>query len=313
PQAKAGQNRGLNEETPSSGTSNVAMDVLTNFLPPETEAVCNVRMEDLFRTPLGRAAFETPGSFRADALQKRLGFSIEEAQIIIQAWNFTKDWSFNVIHTSKPFSADTVKAALRAKPAAEKIEDQDYFILDANPWLAAVGKLGFVTALQLDPAKVTARKKPLALRIQDEQTLIVADEDILKEFLNKKGAFPRKQPKPKVAKEVPAARRSQSQEGASDPEFRAGRGRRQEAKAGGVGRRPGTSATPTDNADESRQSGEALTGTYLTIDQRLKEMLDRLDNKQPVAFVAVDTSAAGKAGVVPLSNRGSLASSVLPS
>src|SRR5262249_882489 len=52
----------------------------------------------------------------------------------------------------------------------------------------------------------------------------------------------------------------------------------------------------------------------LTIDPRLKDMMDRIDGKQPVASVAVDTRASGSAGLPPLGYKGMPgAPSVLPS
>jgi hypothetical protein len=299
------------EAAPVASTSNVSTEALTNFLPPDAEGVCNVRMQDLARTQLGHAVFETPGSFRVEALQKRLGLSVEDIQIIIQGWNFTKNWTFNVIHTTKPFSPDAVKTALRAKPVTEKIEEQDYFILDANPWLAAVGKLSFATALMVAPTRVPARTKPLAMRIYDDQTLIVADEDILKEFLKVKGTFPRSQQKPKVVKEdTKAAPRAPAQD-AADPELR-GRGPRgAPGGPGGAGAalRPGAQ-TPS---DESPKAEEPASGTYLTIDQRLKDMLDRVDTNQPVVSLALDSQAAGRAGLPPLGYKGPGAPTILPS
>jgi hypothetical protein len=294
------------EAAPVASTSNVSTEALTNFLPPDAEAVCNVRMQDLTRTQLGHAVFETPGSFRTEALQKRLGLSVEDIQIIIQGWNFTKNWTFNIIHTTKAFSPDAVKTALRAKPATEKIEEQDYFVLDANPWLAAVGKLSFATALMVAPARVPARTKPLAMRIYDDQTLIVADEDILKEFLKVKGAFPRSQSKPKVVKEdTKAAPKAPAQQ--FDPELRGGvRG-----PAGGA--RP-NAQTPAGGAnDEQPKPEETSSGTYLTIDQRLKDMLDRVDANQPVVSLALDSQASGRAGLPPLGYKGPGAPTILPS
>jgi hypothetical protein len=281
------------------GGNNYSMDVLTNFLPPETEAVCNLRMQDLTKTPLGRAVYQTPGSFRYDALEKKVGFPVEEMLIMIQGWNFSKNWTFNTLYlTQNKLNIDTLREALHAKPSAEKIDEWEYFVLEPNPWLAAVGKLSFATALQVDPAQVAARTstKSLAMHLYDAQTLIVADEDILKEFLKKGRVWEKKQAKPKVTKTT-VKRGDDTEE--VDPEIRGGRP--SSKKGGNTGLSLGgninpKAAAPKDD-DEKRKPGE---GTYLTIDQRLKEMMDRVDNKQPVISLAVDSRAASSAGLPPL-------------
>src|SRR5262249_13311673 len=154
------------------------------------------------------------------------------------------------------------------KPAAEKVDDQDYFVLAANPWLAAVGKLTFATALQVAPQKVPDRTKPLALRVHDEQTLIVADEDILKEFLKAHGSFPRaqRQPKPNPEQQQKAAPKAAPADDAGDGV------RRRSAARPGAGPAPGAAAQP---AEETNKTDEPASATFLTVDPRLKDMMDR--------------------------------------
>src|ERR1700719_2600504 len=65
------------KEEAAAGSA-VSAEFLTNLLPPDIEGVCLVHMQDLMRTTLGRAMFESPGSFRSEALQRRLGFSIDD-------------------------------------------------------------------------------------------------------------------------------------------------------------------------------------------------------------------------------------------
>src|SRR5262249_13566015 len=132
-------------------------DALNNLLPPDTEGVCNVRMRELLRTSLGRTIFETPGAFRDQALSQRLGFRMNDIDQLLQAWSFTQNWSFSVLHGTRPFQLESIKAALRLKPAPEgKIEDQEYFILEPNPWLDNLGRMTFALILQADPLKVPA-------------------------------------------------------------------------------------------------------------------------------------------------------------
>jgi hypothetical protein len=249
-------------------------EVLTNLLPPETEGVCNVRMRDLLRTSLGRTIFATPGAFRSEAIQQRLGLAVEDIDLLVQAWNFTHNWSFNVIHTTRPINQDALKAALRARPAPEgKIEDQEYFIVEPNAWLDSLGNVTFATLLQINPAGVPARTEKRALRFFDDQTLVLADLTPLKQFLAVKGRFP-----PKLQPKEAAPKDATAEEPAAVGRPIIPRGRR------------GAPAEPEPADTEAAQP--APSGSYLTINPNLKSMLDVVERKQPVTSLALDTQAA---------------------
>ena len=97
-----------------------SIEVLTNLLPPDTEGVCDVRLKDLMRTALGRTIFATPGSFRSEAIQQKLGLAVDDIDLLVQAWNFTQNWSFTVIHSLRPIQANKVKATLRAQAGSRR-------------------------------------------------------------------------------------------------------------------------------------------------------------------------------------------------
>ena len=254
----------------------VSMEVLTNLLPGDTEGACNVRMKDLIRTSLGRTIFGTPGAFRSEAIQQRLGLAVEDIDLLLQAWNFTQNWSFNVIHTVKPINLNAVKAALRARPAPEgRIEDQEYFVLDATPWLDSLGNIAFATLLQINPSQVPARSGARALRFVDDQTLILADLTPMKQFLAVKGHFPPKQ----QPKEAP--------KDAENPAAETGR-----PGAAIVPRGRGAPPPAEAPAAEGEGAAPASSGAYLTINPSLKTMLDLLERKQPVVALAADTQTA---------------------
>jgi hypothetical protein len=252
-----------------------SIEVLSNLLPPDTEGVCDVRLRDLIRTALGRTAFATPGAFRSEAIQQKLGLAVGDIDFLLQAWNFTHNWSFQVIHTIKPINRDAVKTALQAREAPEgKIEDQEYFLLDRNPWLDSLGRMTFAMQLQIDSAQVPPHSGPRALRIVDDQTLVLADLEPMKQFLAVKGRFPPKaQPK-----EAPKDGESAGNEtaGAGAPVIPRGR------------RFP---AAPEPQPGET-EAAPASSSSYLTINASLKNTLDLLARKQPVVSLAVDTQAA---------------------
>jgi Protein of unknown function (DUF1559) len=261
---------------PAAAAVPVSMEALTNLLPPDTEGTCNVRMKDLIRTSLGRTIFGTPGAFRSEAIQQRLGLAVEDIDLLLQAWNFTQNWSFNVIHTIRPINQNAIKAALRARPAPEgRIEDQEYFVLDANPWLDSLGNITFATLLQINPTQVPAHSGGRALRFFDDQTLLLADLAPMKQFLSVKGHFPPKQ----QPKEAP--------KDAENPPAETGR-----PGAGIVPRGRGAPPAAEPPAAETEGAAPASSGAYLTINPNLKTMLDLVERKQPVVSLAADTQAA---------------------
>jgi hypothetical protein len=253
-----------------------SIEVLTNLLPPDTEGVCDVRMKDLLRTSLGRTIFATPGAFRSEVIRQRLGLAVEDIDLLVQAWNFTHHWSFNVIHSLKPIHADTIKSALRARPAPEgKIEDQEYFLLEPNPWLDSLGKMSFAAQLQIDPAQVPAPAGKRALRIVDDQTLVLADLAPMKQFLAVKGRFPPKQQPKEPAKDANNPEETGQTPTAIIPRRRGGP--------------PQPAETPPADAEGAPPTSS---GAYLTINPSLKNVLDVVERKQPVVSLAVDTQAA---------------------
>jgi hypothetical protein len=281
------------EATPLVSANPVEM--ISNLLPPETEGICNINMSDLAKTPLGRVFFEMPGTFRAQALQQRTGLFVEDVDLFVQAWSFTHKWSLNVIHAGSPIKVEAVKAALRAKPAAEKIDNQEYFLLEPNRWLDTLGTLAFAAELQVSPDQVPKRSNPLAMRVYDAQTLIFADEAPLKDFLKVKWKFPAQKARPAVAK---AGAPAQPQ-APSAPSGAGGIGTMTSeapklSQAGGTAAETRAAATPAAPADDLSAS------TYLAIDPRLKSMLNRVQRRRPIVSLAVNTEAATKSGLPPL-------------
>src|SRR5262249_8309679 len=134
-------------------------EFITNLLPPTTEGVCCIRMQDLQKTALGRAIFDAPGAFDARALQKRLGFMVDDIDLLVLAWHFRENWALNILHTPKPMQPEVVKAALRAKAVAEKekIADQEYYVLERNSWMDQLGQSSFSLLVQTNAAMVPKR------------------------------------------------------------------------------------------------------------------------------------------------------------
>jgi hypothetical protein len=274
---------------------------ISNLLPPETEGVCNIHIADLMKTAVGRVLFELPGTFRGQALQKKLGIPVEDIDSMVQAWSFSKNWSLNVIHTSNPIKVEAVKSALRAKLAPEKIENQEYYLLEPNPWLDALGQLAFATVFQVNPARVPPRSKPyVALRIYDPRTLIFTDEDPLKTyFLKAKWKFT-----PPPSRAVAAAQPKAAAPPADEEAPQQGNIPRLSAsipkpKSLGGASEAGTAAPATGAAGAQAQA-DAGARRYLFINPGLKSMLNRVERRAPLVSLAVDTRAATGASIAPL-------------
>jgi Protein of unknown function (DUF1559) len=279
--------------------ASASKEFLTNLLPPDIEGVCTVHFQDLMKTAIGRAMFDSAGSFRPQALQEKLGFSVSDVDVIVQGWNFSQNWSLNVVHTTAPVNVEAVKATLRAKPA-EKGEGLEYFVLEANPWLDMLGRASFGMLFHTNSALVPARSGPLALCIYDAQTLIFGDVNPIKGFASHKGVFEHKAPDTSTAKKDEEAPKGgeEGSGGKPGPNNMAGMMGKMGGGPPGMGGRGGMGgpAGPGGNpaaAEQNKPEEAGPSGSYLTIsDAGLKTMLDRVEAKQPVISLALNTLAA---------------------
>jgi hypothetical protein len=293
------------EPPPVAARPSATLEAVTNMVPPDAEGLCNIRFQSLMSSELGRTIFMTRGAFLEGALSGRLGLTIGDIDLLIQAWNFTQNWKFSIVHSSKPLKPKQLITALQAKAAIgkDKIGDQEYFLLEPNPWLRQLGRMSFATILQLDLADVPNRPGTLAMRIVDDRTAVFGDLQPVQEFLKVKGRF--KQRPPEKPKEEPKPAEAAGQPRPGSPQIPGGvpaaavqgiRGR-----IGAPGQQPPQAVPPQEKQADKEEEKEAqpIPGTFLTIDPALKRMLDRVDRKKPVASLVVDLRAA-KDHVPPL-------------
>jgi hypothetical protein len=300
--ASSGQTAASEEKTeaaPQPGQT--TGEFITNLLPPTTEGVCCVRLQDLLKTALGRAVFN-PGPFDIEALEKKLGFLVDNVDLMVMAWNFRENWSLNALHATKPMDMNKVKAALRAVPQKEKIADQEYFVLEPNPRLDLLGHSTFSLLLQTRAADVPKRSGPLAMQIYDAQTLVFADLRPMQEFLKVKGRFPNQ------TAEAPKEEKTEEAQPAGGGSKMQGMAGMMGMMKGGAGGPPGGGMRPggggpgrPGQAQEPEPPAPVASGNYLTIRSQLKTMLDRLEAKKPIISLALDLQAASQSRVRPLS------------
>ncbi len=286
------------EEKPAAVAS---ADMITNLLPPDTEGVCAVRLNSFVQNPVGHAIFGAPGTFLVGGLQRNLGFSPADVDLLLQGWNFSSNWTINILHSTKPFDKNAIIAALKLKPADAKIQDQEYFVADNNPWLDALGRAAFARLVQTSPTRLTVRSGKLGARFYDDQTLVLADLVPLQTFLNAKGSFEyRKAAKPEEKKEEKEA---ETPAGGNDGKV--GRPNKQLGlvssgmSMGGEGAAGAQGANKPDAKPAEPETKESA--SYMTIAPNLKAMLDRLDTKKPMLSLAVESEPA-KGRVAALSS-----------
>ena len=90
--------------------------MVTNLLLPKTEGVCVVKLHNFIRSPMGNAIFAQPGTFLVGGLEKNLGFAPTDIDVFLQGWNFTSNWTMNIVHSTKAFDKNAIIAALKLKP-----------------------------------------------------------------------------------------------------------------------------------------------------------------------------------------------------
>lgn len=165
---------------------------ITNLLPNNTELVMNCNIKELRSNPFGRA-FETAGAFRRETLAEQLGLQLVEVERLVVARSTKEDWWFAVVHTSKPYDEKTVieKLGLQKQSRGPL---QDAYTADVGDWLTNVSRMfdGTSAAAPGDADK----KRLLAVRFIDSQTIVFSDVPIMEQFIKAKGRFDIKTAKP---------------------------------------------------------------------------------------------------------------------
>jgi hypothetical protein len=241
---------------------------ISNILPPDSQSVISINMDRLRNSTLGTQAFESPIGFRPDTFKVGFGLGVEEIASFIRAENFDQHWSFNVMKTHQPVTLGQFQARLGLKKGPKSpIQGRNYFVIAPNPLL---DHLGTILQSELEPrqAAAAAKKKespePLTLVLLDETTVVVAQQDVMEEFLQSNA-----QP-PKKAQVLDGAGGEAPPAGGQPP------GRRQRGGGGAAPGAPGAGGPQFADRD-----------SYLTIDARLKAMLDRFEQDRENVVVSM--------------------------
>lgn len=166
--------------TPTGG--GLTLIEATNLLPRDTEVVVTVNIKDLLKSPMGRSAF-VPGAFRKEQFEEKFGLSVDEVDRVLLAVNETRNWIFCVVRTAKAVDMKRLEEKLGLKsPSDSPVSGIEYFVTE--PVRFDLNQVpGAPPAAPVEP-------RPLALCLRDRQTLVVAHQEPMNEFLKQKGQPP---------------------------------------------------------------------------------------------------------------------------
>jgi flagellar basal body-associated protein FliL len=302
---------------PAASSSSAVADV-SNLLPNETETVVSLNIPLLLRSSINKAALHTPGTFQDANFRKSFGFSIQDVERVILAYQAQPhNGVFSVMRTSKPVPHDQLVANLRLEGPTEVNGLKLYLVrkhLDGLSNFLVKGNLA---------------QEACYLHIVDERTLVFAGKPVMDKFLSDKArpkfltdaattAPPsdKAQPAPrtsnpskKMSFNKPPPRRDVFEDKSAvevleqESEYQfvsyqavqpvrprtSGDGR--PMPMGPNGRmQPGTNPGPNAN----QPPPPAVTTSYMTVQPVLKNVLDKAENAEKPALVVVATLASSK-------------------
>lgn len=292
---------GEKKDAPAAGSAISGDVTYTNLLPNDTEQVVNVMVKELLKTEYGKAIFGGKGMLHKETLERQTGIPVDNIERMVLGRNFTQNWSFNIIRTSAPVKLDDLRKALKLQtPPDVPVQGQEYFVLAQNPWLDNLSNQDPVALMEAGVATPTTRGST-ALRMENDQTLIFADVNVLKSFLAKK---PEHRSKP-GASSTPG---EQQQGGGDRPGsgMQGGQGGMPGMMMPGGGMSPGGmpqrpsmgSGMPAGMGPQDQQQGgsqePAVTPSlaYLSVNPEMKTMLDQVENRGVLLSLATDNGKA---------------------
>jgi hypothetical protein len=273
------------DQGPPAGVEN------TNFLPEESESVFHLYFSNLLDSPIGEAAFETRGAFSDPEFLKKLGFEVKHVDDVLCAESFTQQWTFMVLHTTKPVKdmRPLIQAMALKKWTGYPTKHHCYTVHRNAAWLAALMKLSlFVPAHVRNAQPLDAKPKPILLHMRDPQTMIFAHEEPMRQYLKADGRF---KMNAAIAPFDPSGadvelvmfqdlERAGQQDGRPGPVQKDDKGRPGPGQVGGDG---GSKAGDggSNKGDPEKQPPPEPVGpqSYVTIKRALREMLLRVENK----------------------------------
>jgi hypothetical protein len=299
---------------------------ITNLLPGTTEEITNVPMGKFLNCSLGGAMFRSSSGFQPDTIRDAIGLPMDKMSRFLRAENIKQGWVFNIIqmYPSYTISGNDLKTKLGSKKGEHSpIKKHEYYLTSANEVLDSIGSIdaSYLTGQKMD---VPQRKRPndrqLAWHLYDPQTLIIADIDMMEQFLQAN-----RQP-PLVTKSTEGSGTGPLMPGGNPPPVIAqppggGRG----GPAGGM---PSGSPNPGGNGPPNGMmppggmpggmpnfpGGPSFSekNTYMTVSESLKSMMDRLEDSKTVIFSSATSDVESASAALVNIARTSLGVGALP-
>lgn len=263
---------------------------VTNLLPSDTEIVMNLALQDVFRSSLGKISADLASMLEAKDDWREAGISPDSIERLLAANSVSKQWGFMAVRVNKPIKLDVLRKLLNLQPAGAPIRGQEYFVLKNVDFLKVIPG---ISPQQLAMLSLTGQaNKSLGLRLHDEQTLVMADLDQMKRFLEGGDTKPQPQEKPKdPAGASGDAAPGQPQQGPGGNQQNM---QMQMAAAMQEGRRQERMANPSGSSGAAGGNQPAPTpasNSYQTLNPRLKVMLDKMEAKPFLLSLAVDVDS----------------------
>jgi hypothetical protein len=157
----------------------------SNLLPGETVSIWQLRMDDLGATPFRDMFFDAN---MRDLFKRSMAFEVSDLDEILQANVGTEQMPFAVFRSRGNFNANEILGRMKlATPENNTIKGRKFYLVESNPFLAAVGQALSTQALvglETPKPKGKPAQPKLALHIYDVQTLLVAEQSILERYLS---------------------------------------------------------------------------------------------------------------------------------
>ena len=252
----------------------------TNFLPYDTQVVLTLSPNRILRSDYSRALF-TFGAFRHEDFENRIGINLGLIEKLIISCNKDHGHVLGVIRTSEPFAWDEVKVKLQVDPKECRTSKGKVYYL---------GKVDILSEfLNNTMPPVTTLSKQAAIYKKDDRTLVYGDEATIKEFIDNPPA-PRITSAPKKDNTPPPTTDS----GPGQPSLTgAGGGPSVTGAGSGAGQLPPGAGGGKKTEDKPKVPEAPKYEPYMTIDNKLRQLIELAEDKKESLGLFADSVAAG--------------------
>jgi len=251
---------------------------IENLLPGDTQSIIDIDIDRMRNCTLGQQAFESKIGFPPALFKSKLGIGIEEMARYLRAENLEQKWAFNVIRTKGEVNFAELQSAMNLKKGPKSpIRGREYYEVAPNDLL---DHLSTILQSELEskeakqpPKNTKLQTGPLTMVLLDKRTVILANLDVVEEFLTANGQYDLKTRRASDA----------GGDGGAPPAGDAGPPGPAGRAGGGGGRDRGGDAGPMNPGGGPQFTSRP---TWLTVEPSLKSMMERLEDSEGVIVAA---------------------------